>query len=130
MPLGTTGMRLFDSTKTSSLTRSVIVARNENSPYLFYCLDTRSLRRRQLTANDVVLRLTAKMPPFARGLYNGSNPRIAEKSKYDVRYATCKSECCPNRQTWSIILSYMTPLSCASVTYSLDDGTDDPLSNL
>lgn len=87
MPLGTRGMTVFDTSSADASTQAALIARNNNSPYLFYCVDSEGLRRKGLSEHNIVLRITGKLPSFPLGLYEGETPEYAANpSKYDVRF--------------------------------------------
>jgi hypothetical protein len=37
-------MHIFDNSSVPSYVRSLLIARNNDSPYLFYCIDSKNLR--------------------------------------------------------------------------------------
>jgi hypothetical protein len=87
MPLGTRGMTVFDTSSSAEATQAFLIARNNQSPYVFYCVDSEGLRRKGLSENNIVLRITGKLPSFPLGLYEGEpSELVANKEKYDVRY--------------------------------------------
>lgn len=89
MPFGTRGMSVFDQSSSSTASRDLLPARNNNSPYLFYCVDSHTLRSKGLTEHNIVIKLRGKLPSFPQGLYEGEPAELVpNKSKYDVRYAS------------------------------------------
>lgn len=89
MPLGTTGMSVFETSSSSQRSRDFLIARNNNSPYLFYCLDSGTLRSKGLSEHNVVIKIRGKLPSFPQGLYQGEpEPLVPNKHTYDVRYAS------------------------------------------
>ncbi len=87
IPLGQRGMIVFDTSSAAASTQSFLIARNNNSPYLYYCLDSEGLRRKGLSENNIVLRINGKLPSFPLGLYEGEPAELVpNKEKHDVRY--------------------------------------------
>lgn len=60
IPLGTRGMAVFDAGGADSSTQAFLITRNNNSPYLYYCIDSEGLRRKGLSENNIVLRITGR----------------------------------------------------------------------
>jgi hypothetical protein len=80
-------MRLFESPAVSSVVRAQLIARNSNSPYLFYCLDSANLRQKGLSEKNIVYKVRARLPPVANSLFSTA-PKVADDDDYDVRYAS------------------------------------------
>jgi hypothetical protein len=80
-------MRLYDSAAVTSGVRAQLLAKNEDSPYLFYCLDTANLKKKGLSEKNIVYKIKAKVPPVANSLFS-TPPKVANDNEYDVRYAS------------------------------------------
>jgi hypothetical protein len=89
MPFGSRGMTIFETSSSSDRTRDALIARNNNSPYLFYCVDSQTLRNKGLSEHNIVIKIRGKLPSFPQGLYKGeAEALVPDKHAYDVRYAS------------------------------------------